>query len=110
LRWRGLRGGGIKPGEAGTLKEWYSANLGAPRRKRKERALWGSTGRKSFLPRKWLNANDVDGLKEGWIVDLDKGRSHLRDCNAAAFERKAIDRERRKRKPNAKMVKPDCDR
>jgi hypothetical protein len=24
-------------------------NLGAPRRKRKERALWGSTGRKSFL-------------------------------------------------------------
>jgi hypothetical protein len=62
------------------------------------------------IPRMWLNANDVDGLKEGWIVDLDKGRSRLRDCNAAAFERKAIDPERRKRKANAKMVKPDCDR
>ena len=24
--------------------------MGAPRRKRKERPLWGSTGRKSFLP------------------------------------------------------------
>jgi hypothetical protein len=24
--------------------------VGAPRRKRKERTLWGSTGRKSFLP------------------------------------------------------------
>jgi hypothetical protein len=22
LRWRGLRGGGIRPGEASTLKEW----------------------------------------------------------------------------------------
>jgi hypothetical protein len=22
LRWRGLRGGGTKPGEASTLKEW----------------------------------------------------------------------------------------
>src|SRR3984893_2327385 len=51
LRWRGLRGGGSKSGDTRHLvQEWSEANLGAPRRKRKERPLWGSTGRKSFLP------------------------------------------------------------
>jgi hypothetical protein len=32
------------------VQEWFQANLGVPRRKRKERSLWGSGGEKDFSP------------------------------------------------------------
>jgi hypothetical protein len=44
--------------------------LGAPRRKRKERPLWGSTGRKSFLPRKWLHEKLEGGYRCPVIMGL----------------------------------------
>ncbi len=41
-----------------------------PRRERKERPLWGSTGRKSFLPRKWLHEKLEGGNRCPLIMGL----------------------------------------
>jgi hypothetical protein len=41
---------GVSPRERIELGSGLRQNLGAPRRKRKERPLWGSTARKAFLP------------------------------------------------------------
>jgi hypothetical protein len=87
LRWRGLRRGGSKSGDSQTLGT--GVVLGEPgfdlgERGRRDR-FWGSTGRKSFLPR-----------RSDWTLN-NRQRTHFAlTCPASAFNSVLGDRTKRR--------------